>query len=53
MSFWLIYAHKNRLEPSYQAMNFDSIEEMHEWLNERKDECKFIAVAKSVEDDED
>lgn len=51
MGFWLIYTYKNRLES--RAMKFQSIEEMHEWINERNDECIFIDVAKNIEDDED
>ena len=50
--FWLIYTHKNRLEP-HQAMGFDDHEEMQEWYDERKEDIKVIDVAKSLEDEED
>lgn len=50
MRYWLIYTHKNRLEPP-QATGFDDQDEMQEWYDERKNEIKVIDVAESLEDE--
>jgi len=49
---WLIYTHKNRLEP-HQAIGFDDQGEMQEWYDERKNEIRVIDVAQSLENEEE
>lgn len=49
--YWLIYTYKNRLT-GYQAMKFDTIEEMNEWGEERREELNFIDVTKSLDDED-
>jgi hypothetical protein len=48
--YWLIYTYKNRLT-GYQAMKFDTVEEMNEWGEERREELNFIDITESVEGD--
>jgi len=49
--YWLIYTYKNRLT-GHQAMKFDTIEEMNEWGEERREELNFIDIAKSINEEE-
>ena len=49
--YWLIYTYKNRLS-GYQAMKFETIEDMNEWGEERREELNFIDIAKGIKDEE-